>query len=487
MKAVNKNDHYLIGVDSGSTGIKAVALLGGRITACAHTRMVYREDGGICEYDAEAYYDRIAGLIRELTLELPRDAVCDGISLVSASGNTLLLKDGKALLPIFSWRDNRGSEDMEAVLGPVSEAQIHESVGWHKVPKFPLAQLSWIRRNRPEALEQANRICEASSYINYRLCGEWAMDHSSATTFYLQDQKKLCWNPETLRLLDIPEYKLPKLVPVGAKIGYITAAASEDTGLTIGTPVVAGCYDGAGAARSAGILRDDQMLISCGTSWVSIYSSKSRRYLLDLGTMVDPYLEQEGRWIGMTSLGECDIFINRILDTIIPENRNRYEEFSRLSAESVPGAHGLLINPMRFRQNGSLSGYPVSDVCRALMEGIVYSVKRQMQSIQQGHGRLDITHIYMSGGPSNSCIWPQIVSDIMNKPVQVSFGSNACAAGAAMIAGIGSGVFCGLHDARSRLREEVRSYTPDPAAVAFHQQGYLKFTEKFPGLDENMH
>lgn len=487
MKSHSKNSRYLIGVDSGSTGIKAIALQNGQIAFSAHAQMKYHENGMICEYDAETYYEQIADLIRQITGAMPEDSICDGITVVCASGNTLLLKEGKPLLPVFSWRDNRGGDAIEAVLGPLTEEQIHESVGWHKVPKFPLAQLSWIKQNHPDLLENADRICEASCYINYRLCGEWAMDHSTATTFYLQDQEKLCWNAGTLKLLGIPEHKLPRLTDTGSQIGQITESAARDTGLPLGTPVTAGCYDGASAALCAGIFRKDQMLISCGTSWVCIYPSFSRKYLLDLGVMIDPYFTKEHLWIGMTSLGECGVYLNRILNNVLPRSNDPMGEFNRFAAQSVPGAHGLLLNPMRMNQNGCLSEYSVSDICRALMEGIVYSIKRQMQFIQEGHSPLNIAQISMVGGPSSSAIWPQIVSDILERPVHVAFGTNACAVGAAMIAGIGSGIFHGPHDAWAGIKHVIRSYTPDPAAVAVYRKGYEQFIEKFPGLDENMH
>lgn len=487
MNMIEKDKQYLIGVDMGSTGIKAAALCGGRIAASARRPMVYHENQNICEYDAELYYQTIADLIREITGHMPKDTVCAGIAAVCASGNTLLVKNGKPLTPVFSWRDHRGGSDLEAFFGHVTEEQIHQSVGWHKVPQFPLAQLCWLKRNTPELLTEADMICEGSCYINYRLCGHWYMDYSTATTFYLQDQRTLHWNPKTLEVLGIPEYKLPKLVPVGTQIGVLTEEAAKETGLPAGTPVIAGCYDGAAAARSVGLLEEHQLLISCGTSWVCLYPSKNRKQLLDLGVMIDPYLTEYDLWLGMTSLGESSVYVDQVLDQLLPKDENRPARFSSLSARSVPGAHGLLINPMRLEQSGDLSVYTAEDICRAVMEGIVYSVKRQLLTLPHNGSPLEIRQITMAGGPSNSQIWPQIVSDIMETPVQVMFSSAACAVGAAMIAGIGAGIFTDIRDAHSCIREEPRVYTPAASSAAIYRQGFLRFQNQFPGPDKNMH
>lgn len=476
--------HYFIGIDAGSTGIKAIALHQSQILSSAHARMTYHHEGKTWEYDAEEYYNTIAALVRSLTQALPRDSICDGISLVCASGNAVLLKEGKPLTPIISWMDDRGEEDFNQLFPSATEQSIHTCVGWHKTPKFPLVQLSRIRQRAPELIDQADIICEGSCYVNYRLCGVFAMDHSTATTFYLQDQRTFTWNRAILEPLHIPVSKLPPLVPVGTQIGAVTEQAARDTGLPVGTPVVTGCYDGASAARSAGITKDSQMLVSCGTSWVCLYPSKDRQYLLDLGTMIDPYLESDGLWIGMTSLGEVGVLIESILSGLFPDSEDRIADFNRMAEQSVPGANGLLINPMRLDVS-ALTRYPLSDICRALMEGVVYSIKRQKEALPRDLSQ--IKEVFMVGGPSNSNLWPQILSDVLQLPVCVSNGSNACAMGAAIIAGIGTGHFSDLTDALQQVKTNRRRYQPSVENRTVYSDGYHAFVRRFPRLDQNMH
>ncbi|WP_130870606.1 xylulokinase [Intestinimonas massiliensis (ex Afouda et al. 2020)] len=477
---------YLVGVDMGSTGLKAVALLDGQVAAAAHAPMVYHQEGPVCEYDAEKYYQTVAGLIRQVTRAMPAQAVCRGVAAVCASGNAVLLKAGKPLSPILSWRDNRGAAEMEQVFGPLTEEEVHRTVGWHKVPKFPLAQLSWLKCRRPELWARADLICEGSCYVNYRLCGQFAMDHSTATTFYLQDQQTLTWNPDFLEKLGLPPRNLPRLVAPGTQIGRITPEAARDTGLPAGTPVAAGCYDGAAAARSAGLFREGQMLLSCGTSWVCAYPSKSRRQLLDAGLMIDPYLSEQGLWLGMTSLGECSVYVDQALDLVLPRDGDRTAAFNRLAAAAPPGAGGLLLDPMRLSAC-DLSGRSGAQICRGIMEGIAYSVKRQIAAVRQKCGGLSLTRAAMVGGPSNSVLWPQIVSDILEVPVHVALRSDACAVGAALLAGLGGGVWDSLAEGQSALREEGRDYLPDTAAAAVYRRAFRDYEAAFPGPEENMH
>lgn len=481
---MEKNKSYLIGLDLGSTGLKAAALLDGRVSAAVQTGMTYHRAGPVCEYDGEEYYRTVAALLRALAAKMPPETVCAGVAAVCASGNAVLLREGRPLTPVISWRDDRGVPEMEKIFGPLTEEEVHRRVGWHKVPKFPLAQLSWLRVHRPELLDGADMVCEGSCYIGYRLCGNFLMDHSTATTFYLQDQQALAWDRETLGKLGLREEQLPPLAPPGTKMGSLTPQAAADTGLPAGTPVVTGCYDGAAAARSAGLLEEDQVLLSCGTSWVTLYPRRSRQELLDLGLMIDPYLREKDLWLGMTSLGECSDCVDRALDRILPRDGDRVARFNALAQTAPPGARGLLFDPMRPEASGDLSPWSHAELCRGIMEGIAYSIRRQMEALPLAHRPRRVT---MVGGPSSSALWPQIVSDVLELPVEVRLGSNACAVGAALLAGLGAGVFRDLEEGLASLREESRRYAPDPRAVALCRPAYAAFREKFPGLEENMH
>ena len=481
------DNHYLVGLDLGSSGMKGVVLRGGQIVAQQSAPMQYLREDKLCEYDADIYYSTAADLIRRLVSDMPADCRCAGIAVACASGNTLLLKHGRPLIPVISWRDSRGSQELETLFSNFSAEDIYHTCGWHKAPKFPLTQLSWLARCHPELLAKSDMICEGSCYINYRLCGQYGMDHSTATTFYLQNQSALQWDPCFLAPLHIRLEQLPPLVPSGARLGAVTAQAAAETGLPLGTPVAAGCYDGASVGRASGLLREGQLLISCGTSWVCGYPCKSRQKLLQMNTMIDPYLLEQNTWLGMTSLGEAGVYVNRALDQILPDCGSRIARFYQLASLAPAGSEGLLLNPMRLEQCGDLSRWDASTVCRAIMEGIVYSVKRQIQTVQQACPDYPaIQEVIMAGGPTQSKLWPQIVSDVLQLPVRVYHSSNTSAVGAAILAGLGSGVFSSVEDAFASIHKQDIKFLPDPGRAAIYREAFPRFQARFPGRDINM-
>ena len=481
------NTHYLIGLDLGSSGMKGVTLCDGQVAAQQSAPMQYLQENEFCEYDADTYYNTIAELIRRLVKHMPDNSRCTGIAIACASGNTLLLKNGRPLIPIISWRDSRGRQEMEKVFSDLSAEDIHHICGWHKAPKFPLTQLSWLASHHPALLAQADMICEGSCYVNYRLCGQYGMDHSTATTFYLQNQSTLQWDPRFLTLLGIQPEQLPPLVPSGRKLGAVTSQAAAETGLPIGTPVVAGCYDGASVGRASGLLCEGQLLISCGTSWVCGYPCKSRPKLLKMDTMMDPYLLEENIWLGMTSLGEAGVYVNHVLDRVLPKSNDRLERFDQLASYAPAGSGGLLLNPMRLEQCDDLERWNVSNICRAAMEGIVYSVKRQIQRVQNACPDYPaIQEIIMAGGPTKSKLWPQIVSDILEFPVRVYHSSNTSAVGAAILAGLGSGEFFSVEDAFHSIHKHTVSFLPDANSTSIYRDDFRRFQARFPGRDINM-
>lgn len=476
---------YLIGLDLGSSGMKGVVLQEGQIAAQGSEPMPYLHESDVCEYDAEVYYNTAAGLIQSLVRGV--SGQCAGLAVACASGNSLLLKEGRPLAPVISWRDERGGPELEETLPFISEETLHRLCGWHRTPKFPLAQLSWLAKHKPELLEEADMICEGSCYLNYRLCGKLVMDHSTATTFYLQNQSSLQWESRLFTPLRIRLEQLPPLVPSGSCLGNVTERAAAETGLSPGVPVAAGCYDGASVARAAGVFHEGQLLLSCGTSWVCGYPCKSREQLLQMGTMIDPYLLERELWLGMTSLGEAGVYVDRALDRFLPKGEGRIKWFNQLAARSPAGAKGLLINPMRLEECGDLSSYSPAEVCRAVMEGIVYSVKRQILAVQQACPAYpEVREVIMAGGPACSPLWPQIVSDILELPVRVPHSSSTSAVGAAVLAGLGSGIFGSAEEAFTLIQTQKDCFLPNMAHTALYRWEFSRFREAFPGRDVNM-
>lgn len=443
---------YLIGLDLGTSAIKGVLIFadGTVISREKEETEYFAPYNGWTQFDAEKFYLKVAKVIHKLVSVLPEHASIAGISMASASGNTLLVDGrGKSMIPAFSWMDTRVTDEMEQVFGVLKAEEVHELVGWPLLKMFPLAHLSWLKCHQPGLLENAAHVCISTDYVNYRLTGEWGIDRSTATTFYLQDQTAAKWHAPFLKMLEIPEWKLPSILSSGTILGSITPEAAADTGLPRGTPVILGAFDHPCAAIGAGVLDEGQLLISCGTSWVGFYPFRDRRRIVMQEMLTDPFLHPKGSWGAMFSLPAAANKVDRYIRQYISNGPERYREFDVLAASAGPGAGGLLINPYHEESSAEIRHYGRADIARALMEGMAFCLKMQIE--KQESSCIRASSVTMVGGPSETHPWPQIVCDILGLPITTVNGLCAGAVGAAIMAGIGVGLYTDVKDANDRM------------------------------------
>jgi len=476
------DEKYLIGLDLGTSAVKGVLMSAkGAVVAKEKAQTIYKTaEGGSTEFDAEVFYSLVAGVIHNLAKALPEGAAVAGLSMVTASGNTVLL-DGadKPLMNAISWMDTRAKDEAQTVFGEMlNPSEIHQITGWPFINMFPIVHLAWLKCHQPEVLRNAAKICMSTDYVNFRLTGEWGIDSSTATTSYLQDQKKAEWYLLYLEKLGIPVGKLPQIMKSGTVLGRITRQAAAETGLPAGTPVVLGSFDHPGAARGSGVFDEGQLLLSCGTSWVGFYPLKDRDLAASQSLLIDPFLREEGLWGVMLSLKAISNYVDKYLSRYISDSPEKYKEFDSLAASAPIGANGLLINTMQFEEPDELNCRPKADIARSIMEGTAYLLRMRIEQLQQAGMRVDA--VTMVGGPSETYPWPQIIADVLGRRVSVVNGSCAGAVGAAVLAGIGAGHYADERDAYSGMDFEKRVLTPDKKAHEEYTHIYNIFIARYP-------
>jgi xylulokinase len=472
---------YLIGLDMGTSAIKGVLMSAeGIVISRENAKTVYqKEPDGVVQFDAREFYDLVTCVIRNLTKALPKNAAVVGISMASASGNTVLLDpDGEPVFPVFSWTDTRVTDEVEQVFGVQNAVEVHARVGWPLILQaFPLAHLAWLKCHKPEILQSAGHVCMSTDYVNYRLTGCFGIDPSTATTFYLQDQVKGAWYPPYLKLLGIPEEKLPTILPSGTVLGGVTKEAAEQTGLAPGTPVVLGSFDHPCAARGSGVLEEGKLLLSCGTSWVGFYTVKNRELALSQGLLVDPFLNpREELWGTMFAFSSIAVLVDEYIGKYIAEGSDRYRLFDSLAASAKPGSNGLFINIRLPQQADQTDRYSKADIARAIMEGTGYLLKSKIDQLAEAG--LKTTSVVMVGGPSETFPWPQIVCDILGVELSIINGSCAGAAGSAILAGIGAGLYSNERDAFHKATFEKIIRKPDGGNHEIYSRLYPEFVKQ---------
>jgi len=423
---------YRIGLDLGTSAIKGVLIdSDGRVLAeaVAGTSLLRPHDGWV-EVDPQQHYQNVCQVIRELTTAADGEILA--LAMAAASGNTLLTDaEGVPLTRIINWMDGRAEQQPPAVLSRLTPDEVAQITGWPCVSSFPLAHLAWLREHAPDLFNSAGHYAMDTDWLLYRLTGRWMMDHSTATTFHLQQQTSGCYHEPLLRMLEIPQKKLSDLVPSGTLVGLLTAGAIRDTGLSARTMVMTGCFDHAAAARSVGVLTPGQLMLSCGTSWVGFAPLMDRQVILAAGLLCDPFLSAAGGpWGGIFSVPAIGPTIDWYVDNVIaPGEKDRLRIFNESAAEASPGAGGLEID---LREPPRKIEASRGQVSRAVMESAARLLNHKIQELQAYGFRYDWA--VMVGGPSKSPIWPTIVADITGIAVEV--GSHSAGAhGAALLAG----------------------------------------------------
>jgi len=443
---------YLLGLDLGTTNIKGVLMsIDGQIQKTVSETMSYiNGQDNTVEYNAEDFYKKVAGVIKDLTESIEKSRDICGISMVSASGNTVLLNEtNKPIRPVINWMDRRFTNETERVLQNPDMQKLYNTTGWPFYNSFPLAHLSWLKLNEAENLKTAKRICLVTDYVNYRLTRAFKTNPSTATTSYLFDQKAGVWANDIIDKLGISSKMLPEIVKSGKVIGVINDETAELTGLLPGTPVIAGSFDHPGAARGTGVLHEGDLLLSCGTSWVGFYPLKDRVKLISMEMLIDPFLCDDGCYGGMFSLPSIGKHIDALINNWISDKVDRYKLLNSEARTVKSGQSELLINPLTDLQK-DFSQYSTGIISRAIMEGTALLMKEQIDNLTKNG--IVVNRIVMAGGPADSEVWVEILCDILETDIQVSYGGFAGAVGAAVIAGIGTDIYIDEYDAWNKRR-----------------------------------
>ncbi len=467
----------LIGLDIGTSAIKGVLISeeGDVIAGSKRDVKFLYPAPGFIEFSAEAQYIALCDLIRELSSQRTGSGTIVALSMAAASGNSLLLDaEYRPLTNAISWMDERAAgRDNELIPGIDTDA-IHSTAGWYWLGMFPLAHFAWLKKYRPDVYKRAEHFAMNCDYLCYRLSGVHAIDYSNATPSYLLDQERRIWNKPYLDELEITERHLPSLHPSGTAIGKITPNAAEATGLSGETLVVLGAFDHPCAARGTGTLKEGRVLLSCGTSWVGFYPSFERETGVKEHLLIDPFLSPEGPWGLMFSIPGIGLAIDRFVDALVENGRGvsvgKYDAFNEAAGRAPPGADGLMIdiigrNEKRTDPNDILRCNTPENVSRAVMEMAAFEMWNRLLRLSEAG--LPAEYMTMVGGPSESPVWPQILSDVTGLELRLADGRTAGAVGAAILAGIGAGMFPDEESGFAAMGGRVSRIRPSSAAPLY--------------------
>lgn len=477
----------LLGLDLGTTSIKAVLYDSdsGRIvrTAARPTPVSHPREGW-SEHDPEDFWRAAVAVIREAAQGQP----VTGLAISSmAEAGVLIDPDGRAVSPILAWYDRRSEPQAAWVEHTVSVADLYRITGQRVSPSFGVVKLLWLRENLPEAFKRGARWLPVPAYVLWRLSHTCAVDYTIAARTLVFDQPNLTWSQRLLDAFDLPVSLFPPVYPGSSVVGNVTAQAADETGLPQTTQCALGGHDHlcatfAGGAHTAGAVTDST-------------GSANALLMLMPRFMPDPPLGErgyasyayllKGLYVLKGGLKAAGNAVEWLVRQIAPDDSGqRYAELEALAAEGVGRRAGPLWLP-HWIGSGTPEGDRFSraalvgvqfehgrgDLFRALLEGLACWTRYNLDEMQ-AMTQVQLDSLTLIGGVTRIQLLSQLKADVLNHSVVVPQVPEAAATGAALLAGLGTGVFTNPLEAASSPQYGRTQVDPIPAHVDWYEALY---------------
>jgi xylulokinase len=488
----------IISHDLGTTGNKAtlVSPEGEVLAAVTATYPTDFGPRGKAEQDAEAWWTALCTATREL---LERTAVDpSAVEVVSFSGQMMgaVLLDGAGapVRPAIIWADTRSVAETAVLVERVGMEHGYGITGHRLNPTYSLSKVMWVREHEPEAFSRARTLLLAKDFVAYRLTGVLATDPSDASSTNAYDQAAGEWSAELIEAAGLQAAMFPDIVASTAVVGTVTDDAARATGLRAGTPVVMGGGDGPMGALGAGIIAPESGAYAYlgSSSWVSV-AADAPLHDPQMRSMTFNHVIPD-RYVPTATMQAGGASLEWVVETLAPEQTGRYERLLAEAAE-VPGSEdGLYFLPHLLGERspywnpaaravfaGLGRHHGPAHLTRAVLEGVAFNLYTGLLAFVENG--TPIPAVDAIGGAANSSLLLQVFADVWGVPVtRRSLVDEATAVGAAVVAGVGVGVFDDFSVAE-RFSSRLASAAPDPARHERYGREYALFLEAYQRLE----
>jgi len=501
----------LLGIDLGTTGVKAAlfAAADGRVLSWAFIDYpLSHPHPGWAEQNPEEWWQATLTAIRLcLTNGVGEGVSPSNVRGVGLSGQmhgvVLLDEQSMVLRPCIIWADQRSEAQCRWMTERVGAERLIDYVSNPALPGFSAPKALWVRDNEPDIFARARTLLLPKDYIRFRLTGELAIEISDAAGTCLLDVKHGVWSREVLEAIEFDPALLPPVVPAVAICGSTTEEIEQLTGLLAGTPVAGGGADNACGAVGNGVVQPGLALVSIGTSGVVLAYTDS------------PQVDRSGpiprvhtfnhavpqAWYLMGVTQGAGLSLRWVRDNIgLPERALEHwtglDAYALLTkeAEGVPaGSDGLLFLPYLQGERtphldayarggwiGLTASHDRRHLVRSVLEGVAFSLKDCFTIIEEQG--LTLEQVRATGGGAKSPLWRQIIADVLGVELVTTNAQEGPAFGAALLAGVASGIYSSVQqacEATIRIVERTLPQSDKPVAYA---RAYEQFRALYPAL-----
>jgi xylulokinase len=457
----------LVGLDVGTTGVKAVALSpDGVVTGRAEKEYpLSTPRPGWAEQDPDDW-------VRAAKVALRRLGGGDKPVGLSGQMHGLVVLDSeqRVLRPAILWNDQRTGAECKEIEERIGLGRLIELTGNRALPGFTAPKLLWLRRHEPEVYARIEHVLLPKDYVRLRLTGERATDAADASGTLLFDVPRRRWSEEVLEALEIPAAWLP--------------AAYESPYV----PEAPGAGDQAAAALGVGVDRPGPLSIVLGTSGVVFAALPG--FAADTQGRVHAFCHAApGSWHAMGVMLSAAGSLRWLRDAV----GGTYGELVAEAEQWPPGAEGLIFLPYLQGERtphadpnarGAFVGLTLRHdrgaLVRAVLEGVAYGLRDSLELLR-GLG-VEANVGRASGGGARSDLWLRIVATVFDLPLERPVVEEGSAYGAALLAGVATGSFADVHEAVEACVRTTGRIEPEPAWREAYEAGYARFRALYPAL-----
>lgn len=482
----------LLAIDQGTSGLKLTIFdkEGHVIASKAKFYETYYPAEGYVEQKCDDWWNQTVLGIRDMLVDSGIHAEdIKGIGIDGTSWACIPIdREGQVLYPTMIWLDRRATKEAQWMKEVAGEEALIDLSGNPVDAAYITPKMLWLKNNEPDIYNRTYKFLNSNSFLAYRMTGNLSQDPSQGYGFHFYDMASGQWNKEMAEKLGLSLDHMAPIHKCHDVVGGVTQAVAAATGLKAGTPVVAGGLDAACCTLGAGVVQVGQTQEQGGQAGgMSICLDQPLIHpKLILGAHVVPE-----KWLlqgGTTGGGGTLNWFNRELAAYEKDqaDRQKISSFEILSEEAgqVPaGSEGLVFLPYMKGERTPIWNEKAKGVyygitfdktrqhmVRATMEGVAYSLRHNLETALEVGA--DVDSLISVGGSANSHVWTQLKADISGLRIEVPYSDHATSLGAAILAGVGVGIYKDFEEAVDLTVKIQRVHEPNKENLEVYDQGY---------------
>jgi sugar (pentulose or hexulose) kinase len=359
------------------------------------------------------------------------------------------------------------------------------------MPAYTLPKIMWLRDHFPAVFQEAAHFSTSLDFINKRLVDRFITDHSIAGGTLAHNLAYLSWDDAILEAVGVPLAKLPAIDWSGTPLGRLRPQAAAQLELPNNVEVILGGHDQEVAALGSG-LRQDEVSISLGTASILVAPLDKPVFDPELRIPCYPHVER-GQFVFEAVVNTAGVSFQWLRDLFNSISRDGdasydYELLTALAAKVPVGANGVFFYPHLTgatspfwdpHASGALYGLSLAsgrdEIIRAVLEGWCFQLKSNLDTIEELTSPRE--NVIIFGGGARSPFIQQLLANVLNRPVVVSPTSETALLGAAMLAGLGCGIYGDLEEAKTIVRQGAQVVPPQPLAARDYGELFQSYRE----------